>query len=336
MQIGFFQTPGSQLGNSFLIPLELQQQMLPQSAEPSVDLWGNSGADAWLPQPQPNTQSSSEVPLNLVFNDFARFDTDGDNKLSKQEIAQAALTLKSEGRINEFMLFATFLQGGKDGKGLFPDDDQDGCVSYNEIADLAKAGGNRMSISSDDFKAKFPDLVGSGNTIDIQALKALAYPDEDDSTGVPMSRVLTIFDQFDQDGDGKLSKQEIARAALEMANEGRNTEFTLFATFLQGGKDGTGLFPDDDGDGYLSRQELEGLAGADGDSSAIKQSDFAAKFPDLVGGGNAISTDKLNQVAYPNQYGLGSGNLQNLNIVQLLQQLILSLFTGRFFNTSAN
>src|SRR5690242_14021250 len=140
-----------------------------------------------------------EVSLGNVYRAFIKYDSNQDNKLSKQEIAQAALDLKDQGCYDEFMLFATFLQGGKDGKGLFPDTDKDGALSFSEINQLAGLDGKTDTITTDDFKAKFPNLAGGGNNIDINALQSLA--NQPPPQVVQLGNVYRIFLEFDQDGD---------------------------------------------------------------------------------------------------------------------------------------
>lgn len=72
----------------------------------------------------------------------------------------------------------------------------------------------------------------------------------------------------------------------------------MFATMVQGGADGTGLFLDTDGDGGLSSNELALLAKGDDDASTISTEDFKAVFGNQYkAGGNNVSLDGLKEIA---------------------------------------
>ncbi len=136
-----------------------------------------------------------QVSLSTVYKDFLQADTDNSGTLSKQEIAQEALLLNDQGKTDEFQMFGTFLQGGTDGKGLFPDTydangkpGTDGELSMADLSHLAAAdanldGGSADSISTLDFQTQFGDQAGSGNTIDIGKLQDVAYPNQSNSSG---------------------------------------------------------------------------------------------------------------------------------------------------------
>lgn len=243
-----------------------------------------------------------QISLNNAVQTFAQYDRNGDQQLTRQELAEAALDLRQNGQMEEYMLLATFLQGGKDGQGLFPDSNKNGAISLMELEALANGDGNGGNISTEDFQKLFPSKAGKGNQIDDNKLNQLADGTEPANTPqapteVTLTRVETLFAQFDADGDNRLSRQEIAQAALSLLEAGDVKAFMLFATFVMGGKDGQGIFPDEDGDGCLSLQELTDLAGADGTTASITPQDFKARYPQLAGDGNPIDLEKLKKIA---------------------------------------
>ncbi len=268
------------------------------------------------------------VSLKNAYQVFSQYDHNGDQRLTREEIAKAALDLHEQGRIDEFLLFATFVQGGKDGSGLFPDGDHDNALSLSELERLASGDGSDKIISPRDFQKLFKTQAGQGNLIDLLKLQELALgatstppASSSASQSVTLDALRDVFTQFDADGDGKLSKAEIARAALHMKNIGNMSMFMLLGTFLQGGKNGTGLFPDDDGDGAISFDEIAGLAHASGDGNTITPEDFQAAFPDLAGQGNGIDLGKLETTAYPGQVPVATDS----PLVMVLRQLLESL-----------
>ncbi len=258
-----------------------------------------------------------EISYNRAFAAFKRFDENNDKKLSRQEIARAAYELRQEGQLDEARLYATFLQGGKDGKGLYPDTNKDGFITEDELKALAEAGGKKKIISSEDFQKAFPGLTGSGNKIDFDKIKALAYPakSDDPKKKVTLNTIQDIFDKYDENEDGVLTRQEIARAALDLRAQGKGKEFALMATFLQGGKDKKGLFPGKNG--VLKYEDLVDLAKASGEISAITADDFKKKFPKLVGEGNSVDIQALEREAYPDRYQIP----QVRELLALLKQL---------------
>jgi hypothetical protein len=219
-------------------------------------------------------QMANSVSLNTVFTSFQRADKDKSGTLSKKEIAQEALRLKTEGKTDEFSLFATFLQGGSDCGGLFPDffnatgkSGTDGYVSLADLAELAKAdsaqdGGSADTISSKDFQAKFGNRAGSGNAIDIDKLKETAGQGPSGSSG-DIKKILLVF------------------------------MLMTFCGGAQGGQQGGGMMPlllgllggqgDDEGSNPLA-----GLLGSlGGSSSASSSNPLSSLFGSLLGGGSS-------------------------------------------------
>jgi hypothetical protein len=118
-----------------------------------------------------------EISLARIYDAFRRADTDGDEKLSDQESARAAITAYNQGDSAITGFFGTLLKGGKDRLGLKPDLNNDGKVSYSEIATLAGKDRRRDSVSSEDFNRMFPgQTVSGGNNVDINELRDIANP----------------------------------------------------------------------------------------------------------------------------------------------------------------
>ena len=135
----------------------------------------------------------TSVSMTNVVNDFIKADTNKDGFLSKQETAQEAINLDNNGQTDEYRLFATFIAGGSDNKGLFPDfydangkAGTDGNISLSDLfnlaaADASQTGGSADSISSNDLSAKFGSRASGGNTIKFSDIQAAAGTS---STGV--------------------------------------------------------------------------------------------------------------------------------------------------------
>lgn len=110
----------------------------------------------------------------------------------------------------------------------------------------------------------------------------------------------------DHNLDGIVDQQELAMASYQLlSNENATAEDgvlgQMLATMVQGGADGTGLFPDLNGDGGLSANELALLAKGDDDASTISSEDFQFAYGNKAqSGGNTISLDGLRQIATGN------------------------------------
>jgi hypothetical protein len=103
------------------------------------------------------------------------YDINGDGKLDRPEIAKASLNLlgsENPQAQNAGRLMATFVQGGKDGKGLLPDYNHDNALSLNELNRFAGPSGN---ISSKNFQNTFGDRFQSGgSSLNINGLHTIA------------------------------------------------------------------------------------------------------------------------------------------------------------------
>jgi hypothetical protein len=122
---------------------------------------------------------SSSVKLSFLNQIFSKYDIDKSGTLDDSELAKASLNLLGKNDAQSQAageLFSTFLQGGKDQKGLFPDFDNDNAVSKAELAKLAGASGSKDTIDSSDFKAVFGDKAATdgGNTVDLDNLQQVA------------------------------------------------------------------------------------------------------------------------------------------------------------------
>lgn len=104
---------------------------------------------------------------------FAKSDIDGNGKLDRPEIAKASLHyLGSKHKQELGQLFATFVQGGTDKQGLFPDYNRDGSLDLDELKVLSR---DKTSINQGDFKAAFGNrFQKGGQDIDMNALRSLA------------------------------------------------------------------------------------------------------------------------------------------------------------------
>lgn len=168
---------------------------------------------------------------------------------------------------------------------------------------------------------------------------------ETDTTGnlVDLSSANRILIQADHNMDGIVDQQELAITSYQLlSNENATPEDKvlgqMFATMVQGGADGTGLFPDLNGDGGLSSNELALLAKGDDDASTISSADFQFAYGDKAqSGGNTISLDALRQIATGNTGAAnppaengqtpmgGTGSSNGANQQQTIEQSAISL-----------
>jgi|GEM_PF-2059254 len=121
---------------------------------------------------------------------------------------------------------------------------------------------------------------------------------------VKVSFLNQVFSKYDIDKNGTLDDPEIAKGSLNLlGKEDAQSQAagSLLSTFIQGGKDQKGLFPDFDNDNAVSKSELAKLGAASGDTGTIETSDFNAVFGDkVVSGGNSIDLDGLKEIAKGN------------------------------------
>jgi hypothetical protein len=120
----------------------------------------------------------SSVKVSFLNQVFSKYDIDKSGTLDDAELAKGSLNLLGKDDAQSQAagaLFSTFIQGGKDQKGLFPDFDNDNAVSKSELAKLGAAGGDTAAIETSDFKSVFGDkAVTGGNGIDLDGLKEIA------------------------------------------------------------------------------------------------------------------------------------------------------------------
>ncbi|HEY9687581.1 MAG TPA: hypothetical protein V6C52_11445 [Coleofasciculaceae cyanobacterium] len=120
------------------------------------------------------------VKLNQFQSYFRFYDFKGngsmpDGRLDQGEIAHASQDLLryGNGREQEMgTMLATMVQGGKDGRGLLPDLNNDQALDFCEFEQFAAKAGEPCAIDSCDFSNGFPDrFQPDGNPIDMQDLK---------------------------------------------------------------------------------------------------------------------------------------------------------------------
>ncbi len=124
--------------------------------------------------------ATDSIQLESALNALTLADDNGDGKVDRQEMANASYQLLSDPEASDSdkatgQMFATMLLGGKDGKGLFADFNDDGGVTANELTLLAKGDDDATSISTDDFKQAFGTRYKKGgNEFNLQDLKDIA------------------------------------------------------------------------------------------------------------------------------------------------------------------
>lgn len=100
------------------------------------------------------------------------YDIDGNGVLDRPELAKASLNLMGQDNPNDQAagrLLATFVEGGRDGKGLLPDYNGDGSLSRQELYRFA---GGRPTITSQNFQQTFGDRYQpGGSSLDIPELE---------------------------------------------------------------------------------------------------------------------------------------------------------------------
>lgn len=126
-------------------------------------------------------------------------------------------------------------------------------------------------------------------------------------SSISLSSLQSVFSRYDIDGNGALDRPEIAQSVLGLVGEGKKTEGSLLSTFVLGGNDRLGLFPDSNGDKQLSFSELTSLAAKAGDPNSIAVDDFQAAFPGRVAtGGQNVTMQQLKDIA--------AGNTSKFNV----------------------
>lgn len=151
----------------------------------------NSGMSAAYKLPNTNSTGNSNglVSLSGANHALLMADDNLDGVIDQQELAMAAYQLLGSASATEEdqsvgRLFATLVQGGADGKGLFPDLDRDGALSSNELALLAKGDDDASTISTNDFQFAFgKQYTQGGNNIALDGLKGIATGNTGSATG---------------------------------------------------------------------------------------------------------------------------------------------------------
>jgi len=113
----------------------------------------------------PPAADSRSVDTNLAIHHAARYDVNQDGVLDRYEIKLAAQAAE---RVDQSLaeLFHTFLQGGKNQRGLLPDANGNDALDLSELVDLANHDGDYSRISVADFKKGFPgQTVDGGNDV---------------------------------------------------------------------------------------------------------------------------------------------------------------------------
>jgi hypothetical protein len=258
--------------------------------------------------------------------DFAKADKDGNQKLSKQELAEAAIRNYNLGNRQLGNLYNVFLFGGKDGKGLSPDFytdldgqalGQDGFVTQYELGRLAigtvLAPGTAERLVYDpsfdviddrDFSALFPtNYTAVLPTVDLTRLQQVA----DGTTPTPSplpnfnAKALTV----NANGSIKIGDINIpAGAAITQSFVGILTRVQELivriapdnttaqnaqdnVNFLKNLKDGFDRV-DTNANGQLSGAELQALAAKTGSATAIEKSDFDGSAPTPTPGNDQL------------------------------------------------
>lgn len=157
-------------------------------------------------------------------------------------------------------------------------------------------------------------------------------------SAVNLSNVTELFTKYDLRDAGKLSTKDIANVAYELltdADTANNDTGSLFATFVLGGKDKTGLLPDFDKDGMVSAKELKTLAAKSGSADRIGSADLQAAFTDNYKEGATIDTKKLADLAgieTPEEPATDTGSLlkQFLPMLLMMMRMFMGGFGGGF------
>lgn len=141
----------------------------------------------------------TSISLSKAIDNFRRADSNQDGQVSRREAAREAVRLRNEGKTNEYRLWGTFVAGGSNDDGLFPDTfnssgrlGQNDLMSLADLADLARAdatdsAGDAGMISWNDFKARFGTKAEDARSLSfakVQLAGEQAVGDDDSSSSL--------------------------------------------------------------------------------------------------------------------------------------------------------
>lgn len=187
--------------------------------EPATGNAGDTGEKSPFNVDEPivtnaGTQSSDLVDLKGAQRSLIMADDNRDGVVDQRELANASYQLLSnEDATPEEQglgqLFGTMVMGGKSGKGLFPDIDQNGGITETDLNMLARGDDDAETISAKDFKAAFGDEVNSGgNTISLDELEQIASGESPVNYGVGAEDETEAEGETDEYGATKPREKE--------------------------------------------------------------------------------------------------------------------------------
>lgn len=132
---------------------------------------------------------ADSVSLSAANQALIMADDNRDGIVDRQELANASYQLLSNEDATDSdtavgRLFGTMVLGGQDGEGLYPDINQDGGITSNELALLARGDDDTEAISIEDFTLAYGDEANpEGSSFTLEDLEAAAMGQATGSTG---------------------------------------------------------------------------------------------------------------------------------------------------------